>query len=107
MQVYVDNGSGKPVESLLSKGNRFRIKDLTGHNQSVYFILKDQFDFSSKMGTTIHGIIGHDLLKDVIAKIDYLNNHPFPDCVNFVACSEYHLILYSRNNFHRYHKKVN
>ena len=34
-------------------------------------ILKDQFELSGKMGTTIHGIIGYSLLKDVIAKIDY------------------------------------
>ena len=64
-------GDGEPVEALLSKNNRFRIKNIMSGNESIYVILKDRFDFSGKMGVTIHGIIGYNLLKDVIAKINY------------------------------------
>lgn len=64
-------GSGEPVNAVLSKNNRFRIGNLIGNNQTVFIIVKDQFDLSSKMGITIHGVIGHDLLKDVIAQIQY------------------------------------
>ncbi len=64
-------GSGNPVEAVVSKTNRFRIGNLIGTNQKVYIIVKDQFDLSSKMGITIHGVIGYDLLKDVIAFIEY------------------------------------
>ncbi|NVK10147.1 retropepsin-like aspartic protease [Tenacibaculum sp.] len=66
-------GSGEPVEALFSRGNKFRIKNITSSNQGLYVILKDAFDISAKMGTTIHGIIGYDLLKDVIVKINYVN----------------------------------
>ena len=64
-------GSGEPVDALLSKNNRFKVKDLISNNESAYVILRDQFDLSSKMGTTIHGIIGYNLLKNVIVRINY------------------------------------
>jgi len=66
-------GSGEPVEALFSRGNNFRIKNVTSSNQGLYVVLKDAFDISAKMGTTIHGIIGYDLLKDVIVKVNYVN----------------------------------
>ncbi|CAM1358604.1 Aspartyl protease [Tenacibaculum sediminilitoris] len=66
-------GSGEPVEALFSRGNNFRIKNIVSYNQGLYVILKDAFDISAKMGTTIHGIIGYDLLKDVIVRINYVN----------------------------------
>ena len=66
-------GSGEPVEALLSRNNTFKIKDVISSNQDLYVILKDAFDISAKMGTTIHGIIGYDLLKDVIVKVNYAN----------------------------------
>ncbi len=64
-------GSGDPVDALLSKGNNFRVKNILSSNQELYVILNDAFSLSAKMGTTIHGIIGYDLLKDVIVKINY------------------------------------
>ncbi len=64
-------GGGEPIEALLSKGNRFKIKNISSTNQDLYVILKDAFNLSAKMGATIHGIVGYDLLKDVIIKINY------------------------------------
>ena len=64
-------GDGEPVDAIISKNNRFRIKNLISHNQSVYIVLKDEFDLSAKMGTTIHGVIGYDVLKNLVVKIDY------------------------------------
>ncbi len=64
-------GSGEPVDALLSKNNRFRIKNLVNPNEDLYVILRDNFNMSAKMGMTIHGIIGFDLLKSLIVKIDY------------------------------------
>lgn len=66
-------GVGEPVEALRSKNNTFRIKNIKSSNEELYVILKDAFDISAKMGITIHGIIGYDLLKDVIVKINYNN----------------------------------
>lgn len=64
-------GNGDPVEALISKNNHFSIKKITSKTESIFVILKDYFDLSRKMGTTIHGIIGYNLLKDFIVKINY------------------------------------
>lgn len=64
-------GNGRPVEALLSRNNTFRIKNMTSNDQTLYVILEDKFDLSSKMGVTIHGIIGYNLFRHVIVKIDY------------------------------------
>ena len=64
-------GGGASVDAVLSENNRTRIKDMFNANASIYVILKDVFDFSSKMGTTIHGIIGYNLLKNFTVKINY------------------------------------
>ncbi|OSY89565.1 hypothetical protein WH52_00190 [Tenacibaculum holothuriorum] len=64
-------GDGEPIEALLSQGNTFKVKNILGKKQSLYVILNDAFNLSARMGTTIHGIIGYDLLKDVIARVNY------------------------------------
>jgi hypothetical protein len=64
-------GTGEAVDAIISKNNRFRIGDLISHNRSVYIILKDEFDLSAKMGITIHGVIGYDLLKSLVVEINY------------------------------------
>ncbi|WP_442267776.1 aspartyl protease family protein [Tenacibaculum sp. ZS6-P6] len=66
-------GKQEAVQALLSKSNHFRINNIVSSSQDLYVILRDSFNMSSKMGVTIHGIIGFDLLKDVILKIDYSN----------------------------------
>ena len=65
-------GSEEPVDAILSDNNTFKIKGITGHNQQLYVIFDDSFDLSSKLGLTIHGIIGFDLLKDFIVNVNYL-----------------------------------
>lgn len=63
------------MESLLKhyyqKKINLELKNILSPNQELYVILKDAFNLSAKMGTTIHGIIGYDLLKDVIVKVNY------------------------------------
>lgn len=64
-------GSEDAIDAILSKENTFRIKNIKGVNQSLYVVFDDSFDLSSKLGITIHGIIGYDILKDFIVKINY------------------------------------
>lgn len=64
-------GLGESVEALISKNNKVSVKNLISENEVIYVILTDYFDLSSKMGTTIHGIIGYDILKNFIVKINY------------------------------------
>ncbi|WP_405607505.1 aspartyl protease family protein [Polaribacter sp. Asnod1-A03] len=64
-------GVGESVSALVSEKNTFKLGSLESKNEVIYVILKDYFDLSSKMGTTIHGIIGYDLLKNLIAEVNY------------------------------------
>ncbi|MDP3352383.1 MAG: retropepsin-like aspartic protease, partial [Flavobacteriaceae bacterium] len=64
-------GEGDDVEALLSRSNHFRIKNIQNQNQNLYIIINAKIDLSAKLGETIHGIIGYDLLKDFIIQIDY------------------------------------
>lgn len=64
-------GKGDSVDALKSENNIFKINNIVSYNQTMYVILKDYFNLSSKMGTTIHGVIGYQLFKDFIVKINY------------------------------------
>jgi hypothetical protein len=64
-------GEGDAVNAILSKKNTFKIKGLLSKNETIYVILKDFFDLSSKMGTTIHGIIGYSIFRNLIVKVNY------------------------------------
>jgi hypothetical protein len=66
-------GKGNPVDALLSRKNKVSIKNIANDNEIIYVILNDYFDLSSKMGITIHGIIGYSILKNFIVKINYRN----------------------------------
>ncbi|MFV0248800.1 MAG: aspartyl protease family protein [Tenacibaculum sp.] len=66
-------GADAPAEAVLSKYNKLKIKNIIGVNQNIFVVLNDNFKLSSKMGTTIHGIIGYQLLKDVVLKVNYNN----------------------------------
>jgi hypothetical protein len=64
-------GDGEPIAAILSKNNKMRVKGLIAYDESIYVIFKNFFDLSSKMGTTIHGIIGYNLLRNFVLKINY------------------------------------
>lgn len=66
-------GKGNSVEALLSQKNTISLQNIQSENETIYVILKDYFDLSGKMGITIHGIIGHNLLKDFAIKINYIS----------------------------------
>jgi len=82
-------GEEEAIDAILSQGNNFKIRNVEGIDQKLYVIFDDSFDLSSKLGTTIHGIIGYDLLKDFVVKISYSNKritfydsklYEYPNC---------------------------
>jgi len=82
-------GSEEPVDAILSTKNTFKIKNIISPNQKLYVIFNDFFDLSSKLGITIHGIIGYTLLKDFVVKINYSTKKITfynPDKYNFNGC---------------------
>lgn len=77
-------GSEEPVEAIFSKGNTFAFGNIRGDNQSLYLILDDGFDLSSKLGITVHGIIGYEILKDFVVDINYGTKR-----INFYSSNKY------------------
>ncbi|MCP4884112.1 MAG: PDZ domain-containing protein [Flavobacteriales bacterium] len=64
-------GEGEPINALVSSGNYFKFKGIVNPELSLYAITDELFDISAKMGLDIHGIIGGDLFRDFIVKINY------------------------------------
>jgi hypothetical protein len=64
-------GSEAAVNAFLSTENEFKMGDIYSEDQKMYVIFDDGFDLSSKLGITIHGIIGYELLKDFVVQINY------------------------------------
>lgn len=66
-------GEGSTINALTSSGNSFKMKGIINPSLSVFVITDDLFDLSAKMGMDIHGIIGGDLFRDFVVKINYGN----------------------------------
>lgn len=65
-------GSGEPLEAILSKNNNLNLANTIFSNDlDIYIVSEYKIDLSAKLGKTIHGIIGYDLLKDFIVKFNY------------------------------------
>lgn len=98
-------GSEEPVDAIVSTGNIFKIKNIVGNSQKVYVIFNNNFDLSSKLGITIHGIIGYELLKNFTVKINYnskkitfykSNVYSYKDCKK---CELFDLEFYQNKPF--------
>ena len=84
-------GSEEAIDAILSKNNRFSFKNIVSQNQNLYVVFDDSFDLSSKLGLTIHGIIGYEILKDFVIKINYnLKKITFykPETYNYKKCKK-------------------
>lgn len=98
-------GEGESINALTSEGNYFKFKGIVNPKLSLYAITDDLFDLSAKMGMDIHGIIGGDLFRDFIVKINYgsekltFYNPDFyeePDCR---SCETFPLDFYNAKPF--------
>jgi hypothetical protein len=71
-KVFIQGlGKGSPIQAFVSSDNTVSIRSIVSKDEIFYVILDDYFDLSSKMGETIHGIIGYDILRNFIVKINY------------------------------------
>lgn len=64
-------GTGHAIEAIHSTGNRLSLKGITGDNHKLYVLMEDVFDLSTRMGMPVHGIIGYDIFKNFIVKVNY------------------------------------
>lgn len=66
-------GTGYTIEAIISTGNSLNLPGIKGENQEIYVLMEDIFNLSTRMGMPIHGIIGYDIFKNFIVKVDYSN----------------------------------
>lgn len=64
-------GEGHSIEAYQSKGNDLHMPGIRGVNNLVYVLMEDVFNLSTRMGMPVHGIIGFDIFKNFIVKINY------------------------------------
>ncbi|PRY15602.1 aspartyl protease [Pontibacter ummariensis] len=64
-------GKGHTIEALYSVGNKILMPGVKGEQQEVLVLLEDVFNLSVRMGMPLHGIIGYDIFKNFVVKINY------------------------------------
>jgi hypothetical protein len=66
-------GAGMETEAYQSQGNIINIGGVRCENSEMLILTKDIFLLSTKLGTTVHGLIGYDVFKHFVVEIDYDN----------------------------------
>ncbi|MCJ8163644.1 aspartyl protease family protein [Pontibacter sp. E15-1] len=66
-------GEGNSIEAFHSVGNEMFLPGIKGVNHELYVLTEDVFNLSLRMGMPVHGIIGYDIFKNFIVKINYSN----------------------------------
>lgn len=67
-------GEGHAIEAYQSGGNHISMPGIEGVNNQVYVLMEDVFHLSTRMGMPVHGIIGYDIFKNFVVKINYNTN---------------------------------
>lgn len=71
-EIYLKGlGEKEPFKAIVSRNNSVRLKAITDDFHQIFIVLDDDINFSKRLGITVHGIIGYDLLKDFVVQIDY------------------------------------
>lgn len=68
-------GGGIPLKAFHSVENEIRLGGIVGQHQDVVVVPESEndFDISRHLGIKIHGLIGYNLFRDLIAEINYEN----------------------------------
>ena len=73
-EIYLRGlGEGNAVKAYYASGNRIKINKIYSNDQDLYMILDEEINLSPSLGIPVHGIIGYDLVKDYIVRINYSN----------------------------------
>lgn len=67
-------GEGYDLTAYRSNNNTIKLGGLTAWNQEVQMIIDENFQISHMLGLPVHGLIGFNLFKDYIVRIDYSND---------------------------------
>ena len=66
-------GEGQTLTAYRSGNNKMQIPGLVANNQEVQMIIDENFQISHMLGMPVHGLIGFNLFKDYIVKINYFD----------------------------------
>lgn len=64
-------GNSERYSAYRSSGNKVRIKDVINPKADVYVVFDQENYLTSSIGTVINGVIGYDLLKDLVIRLNY------------------------------------
>jgi len=64
-------GEGLVLSAYLSNGNTIFLEGITGLNHSISILTSLDFMLSQHLGIPVHGLIGYDLFRQFVVKIDY------------------------------------
>ena len=67
-------GEGETMMAYRSLNNQISIEGLVAYNQEIQMIISENFQISHILGLPVHGLIGFNLFKDYVIKIDYQTN---------------------------------
>lgn len=66
-------GDKETMTAYRSGNNTIQIEGMVARNQEVQMIIDEEFQISHILGIPVHGLIGFNLFKDYVVKIDYHN----------------------------------
>ena len=64
-------GEGEQLTAYRSGNNTISLNGLVAYDQEIHMIINENFQISQILGIPVHGMIGFNLFKDYVVKIDY------------------------------------
>ena len=64
-------GEGEQITAYRSGNNTIKIEGLVAFDQEINMVINENFQISHILGIPVHGLIGFNLFKDYVVKIDY------------------------------------
>ncbi|MBD0832368.1 aspartyl protease family protein [Aestuariibaculum sediminum] len=98
-------GEDEHILAQRSTGNVFKIGDAVKLDQDMYAIYDANLNLAPKLGVPVHGIIGFDLLKDLVIEVNYSrsflklynpDNYKYKRCRK---CEIFHLEFYNNKPY--------
>lgn len=67
-------GEGEQLTAYRSGNNTINLDGLVAYDQEIHMVISENFQISHILGIPVHGLIGFNLFKDYVVKIDYTDH---------------------------------
>lgn len=64
-------GEGEQLTAYKSGNNMINLHGLVAYDQEIHMVINEDFQISQILGIPVHGMIGFNMFKDYVVKIDY------------------------------------